>query len=68
MEQLKKWWDALNGHKTQIALAFYMFQDQIIPIWFSDGVPPTLEKILLSMAVGFATIGLGHAGVKAVKR
>jgi len=68
MVYLKRIVGLLNGHKSQIALAFYVIQDQIIPIWFPDGMPDTFEKGLLTLAVILTAIGLGHATAKAVKR
>jgi hypothetical protein len=68
MGLLKKCWLKIDGHKSQIALGFYLFQDQIIPIWFPAGVPDTQEKMLSSIAVCLAAFGLGHAVSKAVKK
>ncbi len=43
-----------------------MFKDTIIPIWFDNGTPAVLEKILVIFGVILSAFGLGHKGVKAV--
>lgn len=60
-----KLWQWLNGKKTQIGLWFYLAQDTIIPIWFENGVPPTLHKVLLTISAILIAVGVGHKGKKA---
>ncbi len=68
MSVLAKLWSWLDGKKTKLAAAFYIFQDLIVPIWFDGSVPPILDKVLQTLAVLFVALGIGHGALKGVRK
>lgn len=68
MSVLAKLWGWLDGKKTKLAAAFYIFQDLIVPIWFDGSVPPILDKVLQTLAVLFVALGIGHGAFKGARK
>jgi hypothetical protein len=57
-------WQWLNGKKTVIAEFYWTALAGINLIWFPNGLPPTMNKIYLSIGVILTFIGLGHKAAK----
>jgi hypothetical protein len=58
---------ALDGKKTLISEGLFLFHYTILPIWFETDIPPTIEKVLLTVACVLGLFGIGHKAVKADK-
>ena len=65
---LMKIWEWMDGKKTKLAAMFWLFQEVIVPIWFENGTPDLLGKILSTIAAILLSLGLTHAAVKGVKK
>lgn len=60
-------WTWLDGKKTLISEGLFLIHFTILPIWFEDGIPPTVEKILLTVACILGFLGVGHKAIKKTK-
>jgi hypothetical protein len=61
---MKQVWSWLNGKKTVIAEFYWTALAGIIMIWFPNGMPPTPNKVYLSVGICLTFIGLGHKAAK----
>jgi len=61
---MKKVWSWLNGKKTVIAEFYWTALASICLVWFPNGLPPTPNKIYLSVGICLTFIGLGHKAAK----
>ena len=61
---MKNLWEFLDGKKTAIAGVYYLICTQLIPIWFTNGVPENVEKLIISIHIILLYLGIGHKAVK----
>lgn len=64
---MREVWNWLDGKKTKLAALFFIVKEQVLPIWFPDGVPEDMERVLGTITVGLMFLGLGHGMVKGGK-
>ena len=55
-EILKK----IDGWKTAIAALYWPIATQALPIWYPDGVPPDVNKIMITVGIVLTSVGVGH--------
>jgi hypothetical protein len=65
MKNLKNLWDALSGWKSAIAAIYWPIVTQILPIWFPQGVPDNINKIIVTLGIMLTIAGVGHKAWKA---
>jgi hypothetical protein len=61
-----KLWNAINGWKTVAAAIYWPVMEQIVPIWFPNGGPPLMHKILVTLGIILTMLGVGHKFYKQV--
>ena len=61
-------WKWLDGKKSKFALIYWAVVLPALPVIFDSGVPDSVEKATTILGYVFAAFGLGHAGVKGMKK
>lgn len=54
----------LNGWKTAIAAVYWPVIYQIAPIWYPDGIPATVNKVIMTIGILLTIFGVGHKWYK----
>ena len=64
---MKTSWAWLDGKKTLISEGLFLIHFTILPIWFEAGIPPTVEKCMVTAACLLGFLGVGHKALKTPK-
>lgn len=54
----------INGWKTVVAAMYWPVATQILPLWFPDGVPDNMHRIVVTVGILLTTLGVGHKWYK----
>lgn len=54
----------INGWKTAAAALYWPVVTQILPLWFPDGVPPDVNRVIVTVGILLTTLGVGHKWYK----
>ena len=60
-------WQMLDGHKTQIAHAYWAVVVPGAAIWWPAGIPVNAGKIIAITGIALTAFGYGHKAIKAKK-
>ena len=61
----KRFWAWLSGKKTTIAAIYWSVVMPSLAIWYTDGVPPDVNKVVSIIGLMLTAAGLGHKLQKA---
>ena len=58
-------WKSIDGWKTAIAAVYWPLMEQILPLWFPNGEPADLHRVLVTIGIVLTMAGVGHKFYKA---
>jgi len=64
MGEKKNMLQLLNGWKTAIAAVYWPVVYQIAPIWYPEGIPQDVNKVVMTVGILLTIAGVGHRWYK----